>query len=420
MKHNPEKSYHNPDRLLYTRRGTNWIEQFNFDDRIAARRLIHGLTLVSSREFDGGVKKLIDSEIAHTCSPIASYAVREVKKSRSYFEQARSATSTYASNRRIDAIGPGPQIGSEGRVAALITQVSRANPGVLLNHPNLNTIRKNKCRSVLLIDDLVGSGNRVIKFLNAIWLDPTIRSWTSFGLIRFKVLVFAATVKGRTKIETSGRHASVIYDRICPTFRMLPWSIYERNQCLTISKTYGQKTNSPSFSLGYQGTMASLVFDHGCPNNTPAILWAKGRETQTWHPLFPNRAIATEEHSVFPPEIANRVPKSVLLEAGLQRLSRGSVRVWSHPEMIVIMLLGLIAKGYRRDEALTFSSGLSNREMEARLRRCMECGWITPSRRITRHGLAELRNARQTNQEFTGTPPIGDDYYYPQALREIA
>ena len=416
-----DRSHLNPNRLLLTRRGMDWIDQFDYDDRAAARRLISGLTLVSSQEFEIGLKRLIDDEIAHSGQPTALYAVRELdNRSRSLFEQARNTSSTGRSNesKSIDAVGPGSEIGSEGRVAALITQISRSNNGMCLSHPNLDSMRQRKCRLVLLVDDLLGSGNRVRKFFGSIWRDPTIRSWTSLGLLKFRVVVFASTVSGWERISRLGRIDSMICDRPCPTFRTLPWNRSSRDSCVTLCKRYGSKASGPRYILGYGNTMASLVFDHGCPNNTPSILWGQGVRGQSWSPLFPNRAIEMAEHSVFPPEIVNREPASVLLDAGQTRLAHRRFSGRSDPGAIVIVLLALIAKGYRRDEALTFATGLSNRELDKQLRRCMECEWITTTRRMTPHGVAELRNARRAGQEATGTPPIGDDYYYPQALRE--
>ena len=416
---NFDRSHLNPNRLLMTRRGMDWIDQFDPDDRVTARRLISGLTLVSSNEFEIALKRLIDAEIAHSIQPTALYAIREVNRSSSLFEQPNNRSIARSSgSESVDAVGSGSEIGSEGRVAALITQMSRASNGMCLSHPSLETMRQRKCRLVLLVDDLLGSGNRVKKFFRAIWLDPTIRSWTSLGLLRFRVVVFASTVSGRDRIAQSGRIDSVICDRSCPTFRTLPWNRSSRNSCVTLCKRYGSKASGPRWILGYENTMASLIFDHGCPNNTPSILWARGFSGQSWSPLFPNRGIETAEHSVFPPEIANREPSSVLLDAGQTRLAQRRFRGGSDPGTIVIILLALIAKGYRRDEALTFATGLSNRELDEQLQRCMECEWITPTRRMTPHGVAELRNARRAVQKATETPPIGDDYYYPQALRE--
>lgn len=418
---NLDKSYMNPNRLLLTQRGTKWLDQFDLEDRESARRLIGGLTLVSSRFFDIAIKDLVQAQVDESSQPIALYAVREVDNSSSIFEQENSTLGedNSSSKRFIDAIGRGSGIGSEGRVAALIKQISRANGKHFMDHPNLNYMRERKCRVILLVDDLIGSGNRINEFLHSIWLSPTIRSWVSLKLVEIRIIAFAATELGKKRIMERGRVKSISANRDCPTFRTLPWSKFYRDSCISLCEKYGCVAFSPQFSLGYRNTMASLVFDHGCPNNVPSILWARGARNRSWNPMFPNRSVGEKEHSVFPPEITNREPVSVLLDAGHKRLAKSSLVGKAEPGRTVILLLALIAKGQRKNEALTFGTGLSNRELEEELRRCMESGWISTSRRITRDGVAELRTARRRVESLTGPPSIGDDDYYPKALRVI-
>lgn len=416
-----EQSYLNPERLLHTQRGMDWLNHFDDKDQPIARKLISGLTLVSSREFEIGIKKLIDTVVDQHSGPVALYAVREVDVSRSIFDEATGSTHSGASDcgECIDAVGRGPDIGSEGRVAALITQVSRSNPSTCLNHPGINQMRRKNCRMIVLIDDLLGSGNRVTKFFRAIWQDLTIRSWASFGYVRFVVMAFAATETGRMRTARIQQIDSITTHRVCPTFRTLPWPQFTRRTCSTLCKAYSIKTRRPNMALGYDNIMASLVFEHGCPNNTPSILWAEASRNRSWTPLFPNRAIQSAEHSVFPPEIARREPASVLIDAGQTRLAQRSREGQREPATIALIILALIAKGYRRDGSLIFATGLSNRELERHVQRCTEIGWITISRRITPLGVSELNSARRRVEDATGTPPIGEDYYFPKALREI-
>lgn len=47
---------------------------------------------------------------------------------------------------------------------------------------------------------------------------------------------------------------------------------------------------------GYAGGGGAIVFQHSCPNNAPAILWARGGR---FRPLFPNRGIPTELQGCF-------------------------------------------------------------------------------------------------------------------------
>ena len=83
--------------------------------------------------------------------------------------------------------------------------------------------------------------------------------------------------------------------------------------------------------------------------------------------------------------------------------------------------MALIAKGIRRNTALTFATGLSNYELEKVLNRCIEWGFVALKNkkpRITDAGLDELEHARRTNCMESEIAPLGDEDYYPKMLRE--
>ena len=417
----PNDRVYNPNRLLLTPRGRAWLNEFDLEDQDMARKLVSGLTLVPSRTFELAINEKLKEVVDSSESPVAVFAVREVDPSYSFFDQA---TNPITMNRRtigsVDAVGRGADVGSEGRVASIITQFTRSQSRRTVKHPTLNNLRKRRCRTIILVDDLIGSGNRMEEFIESICNDRTIRSWISFGLIRFKVIAFAASTTGRRRLCSHEEIDCLSVERDCPTFRTIPWKRDVRNACIRICEKYASRTCRSNLAQGYGKSMSSLVFEHGCPNNVPAIFWATAARTKSWSPIFPYRSIQTEEQTVFPPEISKNDPLSVLLDVGQVRLARTRLTGKSELTKEIITLLGLLAKGIRRNDAFSFATGLSNAALEKKLLQCIECGWITHSRRITALGVAELNNVRRRTDRTPEIPPKGDCFYHPSALREIS
>jgi len=66
---------------------------------------------------------------------------------------------------------------------------------------------------------------------------------------------------------------------------------------------YAELIHMGDAAFGYRGSACPFVFEHGCPNNLPAILWASKKN---WKGLFPNRAIPSEFRQHFDSEGTDR------------------------------------------------------------------------------------------------------------------
>ena len=378
-----------PTNLLLTERGNTWLSNFAAADREVARWLVEGLTLVSLSHFSRTIHRLVETGAESFDGPVALFAIQEVDHRVSYFQQPTRG-------RSVNALAGGADIGSEGHVASILRQVAKGNPKVFLNHPTIAEMRRRKCRAVFVVDDLIGSGRRARKFVDAIWLERTIRSWWSLGYISIKVLAFGSTGRGERHVTKARSRPAVVVERSCPNYSQLPWPNHKRDKVATLCKSYGSRTSRPTMAMGYERSMVSMVFEHGCPNNSPSILWAGPARGKSWTPLFPQRSISEEMKSVFPPEIARRDSISVLINAGQKRLARTGFRqIGDIASTQTFTILALLAKGRRQNEALTFATGLPNREVEGLLDKYMAWGLVTPSRRITKAGLEELEHARR-------------------------
>ncbi|HYO67363.1 MAG TPA: hypothetical protein VEU33_14905, partial [Archangium sp.] len=168
--------------LSKTPEGVRWLSQFELDDQATATMLLDSLALVSTSHFENQIIKTIES-IAGSSSSVALYAVREPtweeerqdakeeekqeakegtpstdegkagalkkKKLVSYFPEKRT--------QKPQHIIGGIETGSEGRVASIITTLSRRRQGRrYLNHPSITHLKRARCHELVLVDDIIG------------------------------------------------------------------------------------------------------------------------------------------------------------------------------------------------------------------------------------------------------------------------
>ena len=169
--------------------------------------------------------------------------------------------------------------------------IAETSPDTLLNHPSIETMRSKNCRTIVLVDDFIGSGRRTWKFIQSFWRDRTLTSWRSLKYVQFIVVAYSGTDAGLRLVSKHKARAQVVIERGCPSFNQMPWRKQLINELTNVCKKYGKKTCKKHMSLGYNSVMGAMVFEHGCPNNAPAILWAPSTDKKPWEALFPDRAI---------------------------------------------------------------------------------------------------------------------------------
>lgn len=400
-----------PSHLALTARGIAWIDQFDPLDRESARALLEALTLVSHNAFERGLTKTINRVAEKAGGPIALYATREWDPDEPYFPD---------DDDPIDAVDAGNDLGSEARIAAIIRNLARAEPQKFLNHPTIEEMRAARCRALCVVDDFIGSGERTSEFLAGIWHNKTLRAWRSLHLISLHAIAYSATARGRRRVERTKIKPEVILRRDCPTFLEMPWSPPMRRSMIALIRRYALRTSQPNLALGYGQAASALVFEHGCPDNCPAIFWAPPTSTTAWQPLFPRRSVLATEASAFPPEIARRDPVVVMIQAGQKRLAASGALTARGPiGPTVLMVLGLAARGIRSKAALAHATGMDADTCAKLVEACVGAGLLTPNFHITRTGAAELEYASRAMLVPAKVPPVGSDSYYPRQLRGL-
>lgn len=403
-------------RLPNTDRGKAWLAQFDLEDQENAARLLSALTLVSHSAFERALKSLILSEAARIAGPVALYATRELDEGISYYEAMANPNDPMAP---LDAVSRGADLGSEARIAAIIRNLCKSDPEKLLNHPSLEMLRATRAKTIIVVDDIVGSGKRTANFIKAMWRSKSVMSWHSRHKIKFVALAYTAMRIGIGQVCGLKCKPKVALVRDCPTFSDIPWHNDIEVAIRALCNHYGRQTSRPGMRLGFKKTMAALIFEHGCPNNAPSILWAPVSEGTVWCPMFPDRTVLLEESSAFPSDIMARDPIAILTELADDEEPElpPAILGKSVLGLTTTMVLALIARGIRSRAALSYATGYDAIECASLLDRCVERGYLTATLRLTSDGRAELKEELRPVRRSKWVPQRGEDGYYPQQLR---
>lgn len=424
-----------------TENARQWLGQFSLGDRSLAEELLQGIQLVSRDEFADGLRALILEKVGEIKEPVALYAEREL--GHRYGVPHRLFKETTGKRKRAKgALGPPAvkatkpykiSVGSEGIVAQLISELAKEHPKRILDHPGPDQIRKAKVRALWVVTDMVGSGHRVWRYLQAAWRVRSVRSWWSGGFLRFGVVAYAGTEPGERFVVGHASKPQYMLVKPAPTIRTV-FSIGKAQQMERLCEAYtpaamadgkaqpwGGQEHSP---LGYGSAGALLVFAHGAPNNVPPIFHKASRSTaRPWVPLFPARVSASINREAFGISLTPEKIKTQLEKLGQHKLARSTVVNSGLPTWEVFSILTALSKPPRNnDSVLARRSGFETTRVRRLCRLLVEYGWIDSQRRLTDAGQGQLRHARKQleaeQKEGCGSVPSSAQLpYYPKSLR---
>lgn len=413
-------------KLIYTKQGQEWLKQFEPVDQETAILLVNSLTLVSHTEFERNLLSKLENLASSVNGTIGFFAVRELERDKLSDGSNGPIAPFYSKvtskdGKSVNALSNSSDQGSEAKIANIIRQLCKRNPEKYLNHPTIKSLRESKSDVIIFVDDFIGSGGRVSDFLDSFWREPTVVSWLSGKQIKFHVVAYSGTESGITFVEKHKSKPQVHIYRDAPSFNSFAWD-KERKDCVKrLCQKYGRiaNKNRKNMWFGFKEGMSAIVFEHGCPNNTPAILWEPDFKGSGWKGLFPDRTVSSQVASVFPAEIVRGDLVQILEDVGQKKIANSGaiIRLGSDGQAALIVL-ALIAKGQRKRSTLSFATGLNVAQCDHILNECMKWGFITLNRRITPQGLDELNAARKAKLDKSISLDKGSDYYYPTQLRE--
>lgn len=348
----------------------DWLSQFPEVQRTTAKLLLSHLQFVSRDVYSAWLQRVVAALPGG--KTYALYSVRKLEEGLPLWNEGGEIIAR-----------PGDSLGSEDLVYSLVANLARANPQTLLDHSSLTELRDKKVQDYLLIDDSIGSGDRVSGFINAMLSHPTFLSWWSFGLVKIHVVSFArpreaeAKIVARIKGSDHGKRKFRKSSKVDFTSEMVyetDWleERWGKNHQQVIQLCRSQTKIPTKRRLGYGGVMANLVFYHSVPNNIPGVLWFTNEK---WQGLMPGRAMPDWLLALIdqPPLIASEGATSKSDE--------------------VIQLLALIKRGVRSSRSIAARLGVDHKYAVGLLDSAQEMGLLTPQVRLTTAGLDRLKHA---------------------------
>lgn len=420
--------------LLDTEPVQSWLRQFSLHDQRLAADLLEAFCFISRDEFATGLKKLVISQAKLIDGPIALYTERELdgsedKSSRLFYEPEGSPRRAYGNGPLpIQPSSPDrPEVGSEGIVAQLITELCRREPKRFINHPGPDLIRKHKVRALWVLTDFVGSGKRAYNYLSAAWRIRSIRSWNSGKFIQLGVIAYAMTPSGQSHIKRHPCRPLTAFVQPCPTiftaFRRAETEAYVKlckhyDPIRPLATAAEEEKND---FLGFLGTGALIAFAHGAPNNCPRIFHKTSKRTG-WIPLFPARVTADLPTSEFGQNLSSAAIAARLRALGNIAISKSPAALnASIPVKKRYLVLTALSLGQRGDTIIALRTGLSIPEVEYVCNELEAHGWIGPQRVPTDAGLGQLRYLRRhprlRSQKALPDAKCEKKPYYPISLR---
>lgn len=237
--------------LESSKQAGDWLAQIHDPvDREIGRQMLRALRLVSHSEFERGLVAEIEAILSSAGKEnVALISVPEPPPKT--FEEGKE--------RRT----PG---NSADRVSHLIEGLRRVHGNRVLANPTVESMRAERVRNLVIVEDYIGSGKRVSDFW-AEQLHPSIKSWVSYGWTKLWVVAFAMHIEGL-------RHVSRKIPKLAKTRirSVLPASspgITLTDPMRALAVRCRHRTSKSNIPLGFGGCASLIVFEHGCPRTVP-------------------------------------------------------------------------------------------------------------------------------------------------------
>jgi hypothetical protein len=286
---NPDYKILTVEKIQRSRHINEWLTQFEESDKNLAVTMLTKLKFVSRDTY----AQWLQQEISQNTIDNIKYAFYSVRK----LDVDETETFIpYWDNNGCVIDRPGESQGSEDFIYSLISNFTRGRNN-LYDHASLQTLKENRIKNLILVDDAIGSGKRVYSFINSMLNNKTLRSWWSLGLINFHIYSFIRNSQAPEiiiKKVIGSDHSSRIYRK---SSKINFYSKYGYSD--NLENRWGKHTQE-ILNLciqnkkiqrwarkGFGDVMSNLIFYHSVPNNIPGVFWFGGR----WIPLFPERAL---------------------------------------------------------------------------------------------------------------------------------
>ena len=369
----------------------SWIEQFDLVDRYAAELLLQSLKYVSFSEFEKSIQEQVEE------------VVRKIQKNDktcvAIFPVSKNLQNKFNEDKALKSVND-----SSGRIGHALKNLERKLGKRVEVSPRILSMSQKKVRHIIYVDDFIGSGKRFINF----WrkdVSNSIKSWVSGGYCKIWVVSYAAHSEGLNIIVKNIK--ALDSSRIVRKDEIKSSSLLDNELLKNLITKYGERTNKPSATLGYGQNCSPIIFQYGCPNNSPALLWANGKSnkksngisTGRWEALFSERSINTSLYPLFENDFLYQTYPELLWTAGQYKLALEFCEGEYKDAKLYNLILALSAKKYSRNrinELLIPIKGKSKSAIEV----LIQYGLIDENMNLSKFGKDVLESNRKKKKKF--------------------
>lgn len=283
---------------------------------------------------------------------------------------------------------------SSDHVGYILENIVRTNNRYLTINPTIKQLKSEKISKIVLVDDGINSGHRIINFMkNDIF--KFIRSSYSYKLCSIEVLSFFAYktgidyIKSKTKIVSNFINKIYINNKTC----------FNNSKYKVLFEKYSEKITKKKIPLGFENTNGNIIFEHGIPNSLPPIFWDYGKR-KSWIPLFPNRGISIELVQYFKNHSINQVESiadSGNLDLALNLFEQIENKKISRENTDLITVLFFLNRGVLLKNITNYVT-LDNDEITTILKNLKEWNFIEDNYTVTDFGKEILKHYSNTSQ----------------------
>jgi len=377
----------------------DWLGQFEFPDRYLAEYVIKKLRYVGFEELE----RWIQSELESLVSEIEKGSGR--KEAIAIFPIAKPFIHAFNEDKEVKSPSD-----SGGRIAHSLKNLERRLPSHIELSPRVESMRARRVRHVIFVDDYIGTGDRIVKS----WrkeVSRSVKAWHSRGWVKIWIVAFAAHESGLRHVVNSIR--AVSRDRVRVNILIKESFINKNTSLRLMACKYGLDIAGNKLWKGYGGLLSPMVFQHGCPNNAPAILWKScKRGNRPWNALFPNRSVSHELYPLFGSDLTCETTPEELWMAGhynlaLEFIDRYEDYKGRHQ---LLLFLGYLAKNKSVDK-IRMVLVLSDAECRELIGELNKYGLVDDSLVVTEFGKEVLKRGAKQKAQNAQHDEGGVNYY---------
>ncbi|MBF0294194.1 MAG: hypothetical protein HQL96_03320 [Magnetococcales bacterium] len=415
-------------RLSEHQKSQQWIAQFyDSKDRALATQLINQLKLVSNREFECGIEQAITRLHDDLKARIAVYPVAPPIPNEIAGYDPFTGGIPREENTTSRAVGRRRQFGSEDRVGHILKNIQerfkrdKNSTSSIECCPTLIQLKTQKIYNIVLVDDICGSGKRITDYWKKL-IPRHIKSLLSFKRYNLWIILYAITRNGKNvifKTMPNFPHSNLI--TVLPEIH---WHEFLTSELRGLCTSYARKFRIGSSGLGYRDSLSNIVFEHGCPNNLPKILWMN---INGWSGLFPNRSIPNEMRPCFDADGSARASE-VLWQVNQPGLALSLLDALDHTvpltteQRIMLAMLGLRLRGVSENN-LAVKLFLTHQQCKEALQILIEMGLydkrLTHVTQLGREFVSRFRERFGPARRLRAVAKSPESYYPQQCEGEL-